>query len=43
VPLRSKLVSGLHVENNLRVIPARENNQKKNKHWPDMPSSTLSA
>lgn len=30
IPLLGKLVSGLHVENNLRVIPAKENMQKRN-------------
>ena len=37
VPLKSKLVCGLHVEDNLRVIPAVQNWAKNNKHWPDMP------
>lgn len=37
VPLRSPLVSGLHVEHNLRVIPAAENIAKGNRHWPGMP------
>jgi hypothetical protein len=31
VPLRSKVVCGLHVETNLRVIPALHNMQKHNK------------
>mgnify|MGYP001617069862 FL=1 len=36
VPLRSPLVCGLHVENNLRVIPGIENSRKGNRHWPNM-------
>ncbi len=28
---------GLHVEHNLRVIPAAVNLAKKNFYWPDMP------
>lgn len=31
IPLQGELVSGLHVENNLRVIPATENIRKRNK------------
>lgn len=37
VPLRSKLVCGLHAETNIQVIPAASNRAKGNRHWPDMP------
>lgn len=39
VPLRSKLVCGLHVEANLAVIPAAQNIAKGNRHWPEMPGA----
>ena len=39
VPLRSNIVSGLHVEQNLRVIPKSTNLAKGNRHWPDMPGA----
>lgn len=38
IPLKSKIVCGLHCEANLRVIPAKENERKNNRWWPDMPS-----
>lgn len=34
VPLNHPLVCGLHVETNLRVIPAAENMAKRNRWWP---------
>lgn len=36
VPLVSKLVCGLHVEQNLQVIPAVLNKSKSNRFWKDM-------
>ena len=38
VPLRHKLVCGLHTEQNLQVIPATINKAKGNRWWPDMPT-----
>jgi len=41
VPLRSKLVCGLHVEHNLAVVPQKINRTKGNRWWPDMPGESL--
>lgn len=37
VPLKSKIVCGLHCEANLQVIHYRDNLIKGNRFWPDMP------
>jgi hypothetical protein len=36
VPLKSKVVCGLHVQANLRVTSAMDNWRKGNRSWPDM-------
>ena len=35
VPLNSKIVCGLHVQDNLRCIPRELNRHKGNRYWPD--------
>lgn len=41
VPLVHPLVCGLHVQNNLRVIPLAENIRKGNSSWPNMPCEQM--
>lgn len=40
VPLQSKQVCGFHTHDNLTVLPARDNQVKGNRHWPDGWGST---
>ena len=37
VPLKHPLVSGLHTDANLQILPSKENIAKHNRYWPDMP------
>ncbi len=37
VPVRSKIVCGLHAHTNIQVIPKSINQSKNNRFWPDMP------
>jgi hypothetical protein len=41
VPLRGKIVSGLHWHGNMRVIHWRENASKGAMTWPDMPMEQM--
>lgn len=38
VPLKSKLVCGLHCWSNLQLLEREINMKKNNRHWPDMPN-----
>lgn len=41
IPLNHPAVCGLHVENNLRVMPLAANMHKSNNAWPDMPGEQM--
>jgi hypothetical protein len=36
VPVRSRVVCGLHCEQNMQILDAKANISKNNRHWPDM-------
>ena len=38
IPLRNKLVCGLHTWDNLQLLGPLKNNKKGNRYWPDMPA-----
>lgn len=38
VPLKSDLVCGLHVQDNLAITQREDNARKSNRWWPDMPT-----
>jgi 5-methylcytosine-specific restriction endonuclease McrA len=38
IPLRNKLVCGLHTWDNLQLLDPLKNNKKGNRYWPDMPA-----
>lgn len=42
VPLKSKIVCGLHTWENLQLLCGAENARKGNSHWPDMPENIRS-
>lgn len=42
VPLRNKIVCGLHCEDNMQILFAHDNNTKRNFHWPNMPQEVVS-